>query len=472
MEKTGDREADVSTVISAGSVDIPVSTVAPGLPKESLAELPHGLPQGVVQKSAQGLPQRSPQGVPQVLSQGSAQTLPQDSSQGLLQAPSEESSRGVTRGVAQGPSQDPLQGPPQGAPPQGIQLPGLLQRRFASQPGSDSEGTMAPAIQDQTSPAPAAATPSTDGAMSAAVPLISGITTANAAIVAAQSTGETFTPATGSITRVASSNKGNLSQPAYKVAQKDTGEAAGTRNSEAASSPESTKSKATEAPGGASSQNGQSNGQSAQHSEVTASQAPTAKNADSGAAEAQLVPAGVEAHSSPTPNDVRDRSHQVMHPTDPGSSPLDGDEATTVSGVNAAKLIQTMGETEMRVGLHSTEFGNISIRASVSQQQLLAQISLDHGGLGQAISAHVASVETKLGNDSGLRTLIEVNQQGASSSGDSGSSPQREQSAFVRTVRDDSTPVPAELDIGMSSEAPGTGVLAIAGNEYRLDIRA
>ena len=39
----------------------------------------------------------------------------------------------------------------------------------------------------------------------------------------------------------------------------------------------------------------------------------------------------------------------------------------------------------MRVGMHSTEFGDISIRTTLSQQQMLAQISLDHSDLGPTL---------------------------------------------------------------------------------------
>jgi hypothetical protein len=164
---------------------------------------------------------------------------------------------------------------------------------------------------------------------------------------------------------------------------------------------------------------------------------------------------------------------------DSAPSQLDGEEATATSGINAAKLIQTMGETEMRVGMHSSEFGDISIRTSVTQQQMLAQISLDHGDLSHAISAHIASMQAKLGEESGLATVIEVNhsgnqagnqfgnQSGASAFGDSGQSPQREQRGFVRSAGTESTAVLAEADVGV-----GPGPLVSGSNGYRLDIRA
>jgi hypothetical protein len=120
----------------------------------------------------------------------------------------------------------------------------------------------------------------------------------------------------------------------------------------------------------------------------------------------------------------------------------------------------------MQVGLHSSEFGAISIRTSVSQQQMLAQISLDHTGLSQAIAAHISSVQTKLGNDYGLNTLIQVNHQTASTAGQ-GSSQQRDQRPPAPSIGVGSAAVPADPDVGISPAA-----LAGASSGYRLDIRA
>jgi hypothetical protein len=111
----------------------------------------------------------------------------------------------------------------------------------------------------------------------------------------------------------------------------------------------------------------------------------------------------------------------------PTAARLMAGEETPASGINSAKLIQTMGETEMHVGMHSAEFGDISIRTSLSQQQMVTQISLDHNDLSQAISSHLSTVQAKLGEEYGLRASIEINNQGALFSGGQGDSQQRDQ---------------------------------------------
>ncbi len=142
-------------------------------------------------------------------------------------------------------------------------------------------------------------------------------------------------------------------------------------------------------------------------------------------------------------------------------------ETLPSAGINTANVIQKMNETEMRVGMHSAEFGDISIRTSVSQQQMVTQISVDHGDLGKAISAHIPTLEAKLGGELGIRAMVQVSESGMSFSGErNSSSPQREQHTFVQPVVIEGTTASAEIDPMLPRLA------AVAGDQYRLDIRA
>ncbi len=267
---------------------------------------------------------------------------------------------------------------------------------------------------------------------------------------------------------------GGSNQTTRKVASRDAVGAVGAKAGDPSDSMD-TKSSIS-APTGAATSTGsstgsQTGGQSAPHSAADTSQAATlvAKSADVSATPTQAVAMHTTSHGAVggSVESNKDAAAQSNRGPEAAMNSSDAEDSVTRSSINTSKLMQTMSESEMRVGMHSSEFGNISIRTTVSPQQMIAQISTDHTDLGQAISAHAASVETRLGNDSGLRTLIEVNQQAASSSGNSGSSPQREQQAFVRSVRADSTAVPVEADVGVIPAA-----LVNASNGYRLDIRA
>jgi hypothetical protein len=269
-------------------------------------------------------------------------------------------------------------------------------------------------------------------------------------------------------------NKGDGNQLTAKTPAKDGAVAAGPKNFDLANGTDADKGKITETSGSAgdaSQQGAQSNKQPAQHAQPDTSQvaAIAPKATDGAPTQAQLIPAhvaptqpattaGTQTLASPAP--VPQRGEAAM-------PSLEGDDAAPATGLNAARILQTMGETEMRVGMHSTDFGSISIRASVSPQQMVAQISLDHGDLGQAIASHASAVQTKLGNDFGMHASIEVNQQQASSSGQPGSSPQKEQREFIRSAGGDNAAVPAEAETGLVYAAP-----AGAGDGPRLDIRA
>jgi hypothetical protein len=141
-----------------------------------------------------------------------------------------------------------------------------------------------------------------------------------------------------------------------------------------------------------------------------------------------------------------------------------GSQSAGTSGISVARLIQSIGETEMRVGMHSSEFGDISIRTAVSQQQMQAHISVDHNELGNALSAHIPSVQAKLDSDFGLHATIEVSQGGASFSSNGDRSQQ--QKPIVQSVETLEAPVALHNDM----VSPG-GIVAASGAS-RLDIRA
>jgi hypothetical protein len=77
--------------------------------------------------------------------------------------------------------------------------------------------------------------------------------------------------------------------------------------------------------------------------------------------------------------------------------------------INTAKLIQSMGQSEMRVGMRSTEFGSISISTSASRDLISAQISLDHGELAKTLAAHLPEMQARLGSNQVMDVRIEMN---------------------------------------------------------------
>jgi hypothetical protein len=65
--------------------------------------------------------------------------------------------------------------------------------------------------------------------------------------------------------------------------------------------------------------------------------------------------------------------------------------------INTARLIQNMQDSELRVGIKSADFGNISISASAGRGTLSAQISLEHSDLAKEIAANIPEIRAALG---------------------------------------------------------------------------
>lgn len=77
--------------------------------------------------------------------------------------------------------------------------------------------------------------------------------------------------------------------------------------------------------------------------------------------------------------------------------------------INTAKLVQSMGQSEMRVGMRSTEFGNISISTSSTRDMISAQISLDHGELAKTLAASLPEMQARLGSNQAMDVRIDTN---------------------------------------------------------------
>ncbi|MGD0938466.1 MAG: hypothetical protein ABR905_02055 [Terracidiphilus sp.] len=77
--------------------------------------------------------------------------------------------------------------------------------------------------------------------------------------------------------------------------------------------------------------------------------------------------------------------------------------------INTAKLVQSMGQSEMRVGMRSNEFGNISISTSAIRDQVSAQISVEHGELAKTLVAHLPEMQARLGSSQPVDVRIDMN---------------------------------------------------------------
>jgi hypothetical protein len=127
------------------------------------------------------------------------------------------------------------------------------------------------------------------------------------------------------------------------------------------------------------------------------------------AATDQAQNAGVAAplQAAPTPAGLAGHTASIPETAAPASIAL----PQAVPVINTAKLIQSMGQSEMRVGMRSNDFGSISISTSATRDLISAQISVDHGELARTIATHLPEMEARLGGSQAMDVRIEMNGQ-------------------------------------------------------------
>ena len=123
------------------------------------------------------------------------------------------------------------------------------------------------------------------------------------------------------------------------------------------------------------------------------------------------------------------------------------DGVTTVSGASAAsglpslqsaKLLQTASQSEMRVGLQSQEFGNITIHTSAVGQTVSAQISVEHPELARELAARLPEAQTKFGISQNVEVRISDGQQFSAGTGSNSSSAGQDQQSYRQSQANNS----------------------------------
>lgn len=212
--------------------------------------------------------------------------------------------------------------------------------------------------------------------------------------------------------------------------------------------------------------------QNTQSGDAAQSSQPLARPVDINPSQmqAQAIVPSAPSHetASPAPH-LPGTLSDASRPTDSQDLPATHSEVgvvATTPEIRSATLVNALNGTEMRVGMQSGEFGDISIRTTMSPQLMHTQISLDHGELSQVISNHVSAAQAKLGDELGLRASIEINHSGASLQGNAGQSSQRQQNTSSGSGQTIRVANPTAVEKGISVEMP-----AVLANGRQLDIR-
>lgn len=146
--------------------------------------------------------------------------------------------------------------------------------------------------------------------------------------------------------------------------------------------------------------------------------------------------------------------------------------AQVQEAMTTARLIHSLQNTEIRVGIHSAEFGNISIRTSESRDSLSAQISLDHSELAKAISDSIPQMHETLGPNQRVEIRVAMNANaGSTAGGGSGASSGNPQHAWSSggTARAGPGPIGSHANTSMPIEPRQSPIEH--SNQSRLDVR-
>jgi len=93
--------------------------------------------------------------------------------------------------------------------------------------------------------------------------------------------------------------------------------------------------------------------------------------------------------ANPAAANLEDGAPHVAAPT---SSPTENASAPSVV-LHIARVLERMGQSEMRVGLNSSDFGSLELHTHVEQDRVNANIVTDHTGLRAAMVAEMPSLE-------------------------------------------------------------------------------
>ena len=167
-----------------------------------------------------------------------------------------------------------------------------------------------------------------------------------------------------------------------------------------------------------------------------------------------------------TPTITDPAGHAAVKPENDSPTSVPLPQAPPI--INTARLIQSMGQSEMRVGMRSNEFGNISISTSSTRDLISAQISLDHSELAKALAAHLPEFQERLGTHQAVDVRIDLNGQGpGSSSGMSNGSTEQSHG----DTRQERNPASSRSGIGVAERQSSKAAASMTTGEGRLDTR-
>jgi hypothetical protein len=93
---------------------------------------------------------------------------------------------------------------------------------------------------------------------------------------------------------------------------------------------------------------------------------------------------------------VKANGHAAASPNSESETENDVPTSSPTSQLHSAKLVERLGQAELRVGVHTEQFGNVDIRTSMVRNQFSAQISVERPELGKILAAELPNLQNRL----------------------------------------------------------------------------
>ncbi len=132
----------------------------------------------------------------------------------------------------------------------------------------------------------------------------------------------------------------------------------------------------------------------------------------------------------------------------------------TPVSLHSARLLESLGQSELRVGIKMGDLGNVEIRTQLHHDQVRAEISVERGDLSRSLAAELPALQQKLHEHDMPLASIVINHQAAAGSG-----------GFERGSQQQQAHTPIAHIFGIDSPTVSFSPDEVRSTESGLDIR-
>jgi hypothetical protein len=204
--------------------------------------------------------------------------------------------------------------------------------------------------------------------------------------------------------------------------------------------------------------------QSKKQSGEESNSAPSASNPTQTQTQAQInLAARVISQDSSS-----DQPHETTSAAAGNAAPLPKQDSTAAEHIgttaapislNSARLLEGLGQSELRVGMKMGDLGNVEIRTQLHHDQLHAEISVERGDLSRTLAAELPALQQKLHEQDVPLASIVVHHQASAGSG-----------SFERGSQQQQAFTPMAHVFGVDAMPPSFSPEEIRSTESGLDI--